>query len=80
MKLNDVRLFMEITQQQAEEAFRRQLEESNRRIEMHMAASRICSGSGRCAEGSTPTRGQYSPAARAHVASVGRRQGSGFSE
>jgi len=79
MTLNDVRIFMEVTQQQAEEAFRRQLEESNRRIEMHMAANRICSGSGRFAEGSTPTCGQCPPA-RVHIVSVGRRQGSGFSE
>lgn len=79
MKLNDVRLFMEVTQQQAEEAFRRQLEESNRRIEMHMAASRIRSGSGRVAEGSTHAYGQC-PSARGHIVSVGGREGSGFSE
>jgi hypothetical protein len=79
MKLNDIRLLMEVTQQQAEEAFRRQLEESNRRIEMHMAASRICSSNGRYAEASTAARGQCL-VARGQVASVSRRQGSGFSE
>ncbi|HYA25164.1 MAG TPA: hypothetical protein VEF05_13455 [Terriglobales bacterium] len=80
MKLNDVRLFMEVTQQQAEEAFRRQLEESNRRIEMHMAASRICSRGSRPAEVSTQPRGQWPSAREAHAVCVGGREGSGFSE
>jgi len=44
MTNNDIRLFMEVTKRQAEEAFRRQLDESNRRIEMHRAASRILCG------------------------------------
>ncbi len=41
MNANDVRLFIEVTTHQAEEAFKRQMEESNRRIEMHMTATRI---------------------------------------
>lgn len=41
MNATDVRLFMEVTKRQAEEAFRRQIEESNRRIEMHMTATRV---------------------------------------
>ncbi len=45
MTNNDIRLFMEVTKRDAEEAFRRQIEESNRRIERHMAASRV-----RCSE------------------------------
>jgi hypothetical protein len=36
MTTTDVRLLMEVTTRQAEEAFRRQMEESNRRIEAHM--------------------------------------------
>lgn len=41
MTTNDIRLFIEVTTRQAEEAFRRQMEESNRRIEVHMAATRL---------------------------------------
>jgi hypothetical protein len=41
MNATDVRLLMEITKRQAEEAFRRQMDESNRRIEMHMTAARV---------------------------------------
>lgn len=44
MTTTDVRLFVEVTTRQAEEAFRRQMEESNRRIEAHMTASRVHSG------------------------------------
>jgi len=79
MTLNDVRLFMEVTQQQAEDAFRRQLEESNRRIEVHMAASRIRSHGSRAAEVATQPRGQWSSARERHTVSVGVCEGSGFS-
>jgi hypothetical protein len=41
MTTTDVRLFIEVTTRQAEEAFRRQMEESNRRIEAQMTASRV---------------------------------------
>ena len=40
MTATDVRLLMEITKRDAEEAFKRQMAESNRRIEMHMTAAR----------------------------------------
>jgi hypothetical protein len=80
MTVNDVRLFMEVTQQQAEDAFRRQLEESNRRIEMHMAANRICSRGSHAAEVPTQPRGQWPSAQQGHDHSVGVYEGSGFSE
>lgn len=41
MNATDVRLLMEITKRDAEEAFKRQMAESNRRIEMHMTAARV---------------------------------------
>lgn len=47
MTTTDVRLFIEVTTRQAEEAFRRQMEESNRRIEAQMTASRVRVGSRR---------------------------------
>jgi hypothetical protein len=41
MNATDVRLLMEATKHRAEEAFSRQMEESNRRIEMHITAARV---------------------------------------
>lgn len=41
MTTTDVRLFIEVTTRQAEDAFRRQLEESDRRIEAQITASRF---------------------------------------
>ncbi len=40
MTANDVRLFDEVTTRQAEEAFRRRIEASGRRVELQMAARR----------------------------------------
>lgn len=39
MTTTDVRLFMEVTTRQAEEAFRRQMNESDRRVDAQMNAS-----------------------------------------
>lgn len=44
MTTTDVRLFIEVTTRQAEDAFRRQIEESNRRIDAQMTASRAHAG------------------------------------
>jgi len=41
MNATDVRLLMEVTKREAEEAFKRQIAESNRRIEMHITAARV---------------------------------------
>ena len=38
MTTTDARLFMEVTTREAEEAFRRQMEASNQRIEAYMAS------------------------------------------
>ena len=38
MTATDVRLFIEVTTREAEDAFRRQMEESNHRIEAYMAS------------------------------------------
>jgi len=47
MTTTDVRLFIEVTTRQAEEAFRRQMEESNDRIEAYMASHGQPAGSHR---------------------------------
>jgi len=60
MTNNDIRLFIEVTKRDAEEAFRRQLEESNRVIEKHIAASRIC-----CGERSLQPRSRFTYSAKA---------------
>jgi len=60
MTNNDIRLFIEITKRDAEEAFRRQLEESNRVIEKHIAASRI-----RCGERPMRTMSRFAGSAKA---------------
>lgn len=41
MTINDVRIFVDATTRQAEEAFRKQMEESDRRIEAHVQAARL---------------------------------------
>jgi hypothetical protein len=41
MKIEDVRILADVTTRQAEEAFRRQMEESDRRIEAHVKATRL---------------------------------------
>jgi hypothetical protein len=41
MTIDDVRVFADVTTRQAEEAFRRQMEESDRRIEAHVKATRL---------------------------------------
>jgi hypothetical protein len=56
MTTTDVRLFIEVTTRQAEEAFRRQMEESNRRIEAQMMASRVHAGGNRRPEVLTQPR------------------------
>jgi len=38
MTTTDVRLFIEVTTREAEDAFRKQMEESNRRIEAYMTS------------------------------------------
>jgi|HubBroStandDraft_6_1064221.scaffolds.fasta_scaffold4233363_1 hypothetical protein len=41
MTIDDVRMFANVTTHWAEEAFRRQMEESDRRIEAHVKATRL---------------------------------------
>ena len=41
MTLDDVRIFADVTARQAEEAFRKQMEESDRRIDAHVRATRL---------------------------------------
>lgn len=41
MTIDDVRMFADATTRQAEEAFRKQMEESDRRIEAHVKATRM---------------------------------------
>ncbi|HLW87081.1 MAG TPA: hypothetical protein VKR57_01235 [Terriglobales bacterium] len=41
MTIDDVRIFADVTTRRAEEAFRKQMEESDRRIEAHVKATRL---------------------------------------
>lgn len=41
MTINDVRILADVTARQAEEAFRRQMVESDRRIDAHVKATRV---------------------------------------
>lgn len=41
MTIDDVRIFANVTARQAEEAFRRQMDESDRRIDAHVKATRL---------------------------------------
>jgi len=41
MTIDDVRIFADVTARQAEEAFRRQMAESDRRIDAHVKATRL---------------------------------------
>jgi hypothetical protein len=41
MTIDDVRMFASVTTHWAEEAFRRQMDESDRRIEAHVKAARL---------------------------------------
>lgn len=41
MTLDEVRIFADVTARQAEEAFRRQMDESDRRIDAHVRAARL---------------------------------------
>jgi hypothetical protein len=72
MTTTDVRLFIEVTTRQAEDAFRRQLEESDRRIEAQMTASRFQSRGSHSEACTQPRqlwwseRERYSAASRGH--------------
>ena len=72
MTTTDVRLFIEVTTRQAEEAFRRQMEESNRRIEAHMTASRVHTGGTRRPEVLSQPRGLWWSKRERHSASASR--------
>lgn len=72
MTTTDVRLFIEVTTRQAEEAFRRQMEESNRRIEAHMTASRVHPGGNRRPEVFTQPRELWWSRRERHSASASR--------
>jgi hypothetical protein len=41
MTIDDVRIFADVTTRRAEEAFRKQMEESDRRIEAHVKVTRL---------------------------------------
>jgi hypothetical protein len=41
MTIDDVRIFADVTTRQAEEAFRKQMDESDRRIDAHARATRL---------------------------------------
>jgi hypothetical protein len=41
MTIDDVRIFANVTARQAEEAFRKQMDESDRRIDAHVRATRL---------------------------------------
>ncbi|HTA26046.1 MAG TPA: hypothetical protein VK763_21115 [Terriglobales bacterium] len=41
MTIDDVRIFADVTTRQAEEAFRKQMDESDRRIDAHVRAARL---------------------------------------
>jgi hypothetical protein len=41
MTIDDVRIFADVTKWQAEEAFRKQMDESDRRIDAHSKATRL---------------------------------------
>jgi hypothetical protein len=41
MTIDEVRIFADVTARQAEEAFRRQMDESDRRIDAHVRATRL---------------------------------------
>jgi hypothetical protein len=41
MTIDDVRIFADVTARQAEEAFRKQMDESDRRIDAHVKATRL---------------------------------------
>lgn len=41
MTIDDVRIFANVTTRQAEEAFRKQMDESDRRIDAHVKATRL---------------------------------------
>jgi hypothetical protein len=41
MTIHDVRIFAAVATRQADEAFRKQMEESDRRIEAHVRATRL---------------------------------------
>jgi hypothetical protein len=41
MTIDDVRILADVTARQAEEAFRRQMDESDRRIDAHVKAARL---------------------------------------
>jgi hypothetical protein len=41
MTIDDVRMFADVTTRQAEEAFRKQMDESDKRIDAHVKATRI---------------------------------------
>jgi hypothetical protein len=45
MTIQDVRVFANVTARQADEAFRRQMDESDQRIDAHVQATRL-----RCAD------------------------------
>ena len=42
MTIDEVRMFADVTARRAEEAFRKQMEESDRRIDAHVRAARLC--------------------------------------
>ncbi len=59
MNANDVRLFMEVTSRQAEEAFRRQMDETHRRIEVQLSTSRMRAGATPAPKAESKARGMW---------------------